>query len=315
MMDSFSETVIGAVNRMERSVVRIGVYRDMRGRGALREGLAGGGSGFFIGSDGLLLTNNHVVQDAKRLQVASEDEVSESVTIVGADPSTDLALLQCNLPQARAATLGNSAELQVGQLVVAIGNPLGYTYTVTAGIVSALGRTMTSTTGRMIDGVIQTDAALNPGNSGGPLINARGEVIGVNTATIMGAQGLCFAIGINLAQDVATQILHYGKVRRSYLGIMSEPVKIPNTGVLRQRLGIKNAQALMVAKVVKQSPAARAGLREGDLLVAFNNKPIQSTDDLFRELTHERIGKALTLAIVRDRKLLTITIVPQEVGD
>ena len=310
--DAFSATVTRAVEQMSNGVVKIGVYRKRRG-GSTQ--LAGGGSGFFISSDGLLLTNAHVVQGADKLQVASEAESSESVTLIGIDPSTDLAVLKTQLPHMRPVTLADSAKLKVGQLAIAMGNPLGYAYSVTAGIVSALGRSMTSIAGRQIEGVIQTDAALNPGNSGGPLVNARGHVIGVNTATIMGAQGLCFAIGINLAKEVAMQLIHYGRVRRAYLGIQTQPIQLPSSGSIRQKLGIKNDSALMVAQVLKGTPAAQAGLKTNDILVAFNDMPLQSADDLFRFLTLDTIDQPQRLLVVRDRVLRTLTVLPQQAGD
>lgn len=303
-MDFFSQIVINAVDRAKSAVVKIDTWKESKGNLIP----SGSGSGFLFSSDGFLFTNSHVVHGGKKFRITAYDGNSTEAILIGEDPDTDLAVLKTFTDGVGNLIFGDSSDLKIGQLVIAIGNPHGYQHSVTHGIISAMGRTLRTQSGRLIDHIIQTDAALNPGNSGGPLIDSNGNVVGVNTATIMGAQGLCFAIGINTAKDIAMDLIQNGKVTRAYLGIVSQVVDISSNMMLYY--GIRNKTGLFVVSVEKGSPAEFAGLREGDTLLDFNQKPVMNMDELFRELTKEKIGSAQTLRIIRNKKIMELQIVP-----
>jgi S1-C subfamily serine protease len=266
----------------------------------------------------LIITNSHVVHDAKRIHVSFSDGRHFPAQVIGDDPATDLAVIRMDVPSHEnldlvTAPLGDSQRLRVGQLVLAVGNPYGFQYTVTAGVVSALGRSLRSYAGRMIDDVIQTDASLNPGNSGGPLVNSDGHVIGVNTAMIPMAQGLCFAIGINTAKFVAARLLQHGRIRRSYIGVEAQ------TTPLHRRLvrfyDLPQESGVVVVGVSEGSPAQKAGLREGDVIIALDGKPIAGVDDLHRLLTDARVAVSSPLTVLRHTEKMELQVVPQEVRD
>lgn len=313
LLDAYSRAVVGVAENISPSVVKIQVAQPARS-GEQRE-RQGGGSGFVFTPDGLILTNSHVVHDASRIEVALADGRHFPAHTVGDDPATDLAVLRLDVsnsdaPGLIAAPLGDSRQLRVGQLAIAIGNPYGFQYTVTAGVISALGRSLRSYSGRLIDDVIQTDASLNPGNSGGPLVTSEGNVVGVNTATIMGAQGLCFAIGINTAKFVAGRLLRDGRIRRSYIGVEAQ------TAPLHRRLvrfyDLPSDSGVIVLGVTCGSPGAQAGLREGDVIVALDGKPVAGVDDLHRLLTDVRMGVSCSLTVLRRTEKLELQVVPQE---
>lgn len=293
VLDVYSQTVAGVAAGSAPSVVKVEIES--------RRGRVGGGSGFVFTPDGFILTNSHVVHGAKRIEAMLTDGRRFPATLIGDDPDTDLAIIRVYAPDLVALTFGDSAALRVGQLAIAVGNPYGFQTTVTAGIVSALGRSLRSQTGRLIDDIIQTDAALNPGNSGGPLLNSRSEVIGVNTAMILPAQGLCFATPINAAKFVIPLLLRDGKVRRGYLGIAGQNVSLPRGGA-----------GVLVLGVEPDSPALDARLREGDVLMAFNETSLKNIDDLHRLLTEAQIGTRAVLTILRGSEKLTLAIVPEE---
>jgi len=271
---------------------------------------AGGGSGVLFTPDGYALTNSHVISGATGIRATSADGRVSAASVVGDDPETDLAVLRLDAPAPAFARLGNSRRLRVGQLVIAIGNPLGFQYTVTAGVVSALGRSLRARSGRLIDSVIQTDAALNPGNSGGPLVNSMGEVVGINTAIIAGAQGICFAIPATTAKLVAGILIRDGRVRRAYLGISGAATPIGRQ--LAVALGLASSAGIRVLEVVPDGPAARAGIRAGDLLVSLDTMALATLSDLQRALVADRIGRAADLAYVRLGELRRTTITPVE---
>ena len=309
LLDAYSRAVVGAAERVSPAVVNIEVTHQVQRRGA--EGEAhGGGSGFVFTPDGLILTNSHVVHGARRVDISLPDGRRFPATLIGDDPATDLAVIRIDAPLLLAAELGDSQQLRVGQLVIAIGNPFGFQYSVTAGVVSALGRSLRSRTGRLIDDVIQTDAALNPGNSGGPLVTTDGHVVGVNTATILPAQGICFAIGINTAKFVASRLLRDGRIRRSYIGVVAQTVPLPRRLVRFHELPAESAIA--VVSVENGSPAERAGLRQSDLVVAMDGKRIAGVDDLHRLLTEAEVGAPTHLIVIRGPQKLEIEILPQE---
>jgi S1-C subfamily serine protease len=302
LLDAYSQAVVQAVELVSPSVVTI-----ERGGKAER---GGHGSGFVFTPDGLILTNSHVVQGASNLHVVLADGRRMHASLIGEDPDTDLAVIRVLASDLPALKLGDSRAIRVGQLVIAIGNPLGFDATVTAGVVSARGRSLRSRSGRLMDDIIQTDAALNPGNSGGPLVNSRGEVIGVNTAIISGAQGLCFAIAANTVQFVVGRLIRDGRIRRSYVGVGGQ-----NAPVARQFVRFYHLPAssgILVASVEPNSPAARSGLQEGDVIVAFAGQPVDGIDQLHRLLGEERIGVETPLTIIRRTEKLEITVVPAE---
>ncbi len=302
LLDAYSRAVVGAVRRVSPAVVHIQVRQQQRGRQA-----EGAGSGFLFTPDGFILTNSHVVHGASEILVTSEAGDRYPAELVGDDPDTDLAVIRGGA-SAPSVPLGSSRKLAVGQLVVAIGNPLGFQHTVTAGVVSALGRTMRSRSGRLIDGVIQTDAALNPGNSGGPLVDSQGQVVGVNTATIMGAQGICFAIGADTAEFVASRLIRDGRIKRSYIGVMGQGVPLHRR--LVRYYDLPSETGLLLLNVVEGSPAYRAGLRERDVVIRFAGQAIAGVDDLHRLLTDERYAVACEVDVVRGTELLRFTVTP-----
>jgi len=300
-MDAYSRVVTGVAEAVSPAVVRIKV-EDERGRG-------GSGSGFVFTPDGFVLTNSHVVHGAKNINVLTPDSGECKAQLIGEDPDTDLALVRIDAPMLRSARLGDSRRIRVGQLVVAIGNPYGFQYTVTAGVVSALGRSLRSQSGRLIEDVIQTDAALNPGNSGGPLVNAMGEVIGVNTATILPAQGLCFAISINTAKFIASKLIRFGQVRRSYIGVQAQTAAINRT--IARYHELINTTGALVLGAEPGSPAQHAGLQEGDMIVSFAGEPVEGIDVLHRLLGEERIGASVSMVLLRGSRKLEVRIVPE----
>ncbi len=305
LLDEYSRTVVAAVDRVAPSVVNI----DIKQRVQARE-VGGSGSGFIIAPDGFILTNSHVVHNASAITVNLSDGRDFPAQLVGDDPDTDLAVVRIDAPQLPHVRLADSEKLRVGQIVIAIGNPLGFQASVTAGVISALGRSMHGQSGRLIDNIIQTDAALNPGNSGGPLVNSAGEVIGVNTAMIRPAQGICFAIASNTAKFVAGWLIRDGKIRRSYIGVAGQNVSIHRRVVRYYNLPLETG--VLVVSVEKDSPAAKTGLREGDVIVAFNGEPIGSIHELHRRLMAEQIGVESKILIIRHTERLGLSIIPQE---
>ena len=309
LLDAYSRTVVSAVTRVAPAVVNIDVKLRASAERGDRE-VSGNGSGFVITPDGFILTNSHVVHSASAITINLPDGREYPAQLIGDDPDTDLAVVRIDAPQLAHVRLADSENLRVGQLVVAIGNPLGFEASVTAGVISALGRSMHAQSGRLIDNIIQTDAALNPGNSGGPLVNSAGEIVGVNTAMIRPAQGICFAIGSNTAKLVAGWLIKDGKIRRSYIGVAGQNVPIHRRIVRFYRLPIETA--VLVVSVEKNSPAERAGLRQGDLIVAFNDKPIGTVHHLHRVLVGEQINVGASLTIIRHTEKLDLPIQPAE---
>jgi len=309
LLDAYSRAVIDVVDRIGPAVVGLAVRAD-KSRG-------GSGSGVVVAPDGLILTNSPVAGSAggpgaaARIAVTTADGLDLHARLVGDDPDTDLALIRVDeavtLP---AAPLGDSKRLKRGQLVIAIGNPLGFESTVTTGVVSALGRSLRSRTGRLIDDLIQTDAALNPGNSGGPLVSSHGEVVGINTAVIMGAQGICFAVAANTAQFVLGELVRHGRVRRAFIGISAQQTAIPPRR--RRAASIEQDSAVMVGTVESGSAGDRAGLKAGDIVLGLDGVAITGADDLIRALTGEKIGRSVALDVLRGTERLTISLVPQE---
>jgi S1-C subfamily serine protease len=272
----------------------------------------GSGSGFIIAPDGYILTNSHVVHGAGRLEVTLADGRAFDATLVGDDPETDLAVIRINASQLVHAHFGDSKSIRVGQIAIAIGSPFGFQQTVTAGVVSALGRSMRAQSGRLIDNVIQTDAALNPGNSGGPLVNSRGEIIGVNTAIILPAQGICFAIASNTAEFVTAWLIKEGFIRRSWIGVAGQNVSIHRRVVVFHRLPVDHG--VLVAGMEPGSPASRAGLREGDVIVLFRGEPVSGIDELHRLLVADVIGVSSTITVVRHTEKLDLVVTPEELA-
>ncbi len=303
-MDIYSEIIINAAERIRTSVVKI------EQAGSAGGPVTGTGTGFLFSSDGYLFTNSHVIGQAKQLRAILYDGSAHGAELIGEDPYTDLAILKIDATDYLPASLGDSDALKIGQLVIAIGNPLGFQHTVTTGVISALGRTLSGETGVSMDSMIQTDAALNPGNSGGPLINAQGEVIGVNTATIRGAQGLCFAISINTAKSVASQLIRYGKVKRAYIGASLQQIDlVPKLRAIHQ---LKNQQALFITRIEHDSPADKGGLASGDIIYAFNDKVIETSDQLFKILTEDKVGQFQYISILRDNQKKELRVTPSE---
>ncbi|MBI4564366.1 MAG: trypsin-like peptidase domain-containing protein [Planctomycetes bacterium] len=304
LLDAYSKAVISAAEKVSPAVVNVEVERE-GGRRA-----RGGGSGFVFTPDGFILTNSHVVHGARRIEITLSDGRNASADLVGDDPATDVAVLRISAHPLAAVEMGDSRSLRPGQIVIAIGNPYGYQCTVTAGVVSALGRSLRSASGRLIDDVIQTDAALNPGNSGGPLVDSRGRVIGVNTAVIWPAQGIALAIPMHTAKFVASILIKEGKVRRGYLGLAGQNVPLPRRAVLLHELSIESG--VLVVSVEEGGPAERAGLVEGDVIVGIDDQPIGSIDELHRRLTEERIGTASMISVLRRSGMARLPIVPEE---
>ena len=303
-MDAFSKMIIESVDKVKNSVVKIDVYKRIKGK--LEP--AGSGSGFIFSSDGLIFTNSHVVNGAEKIMISLLNENEIEGVLIGEDPDTDIAILKIYSDGYSVARLGDASQLQIGQFVIAIGNPFGYQHTVTAGVVSALGRSLRTQSGHLVDNVIQSDAALNPGNSGGPMINTDAEVVGVNTAMINGAQGLSFSVDINTAKEIASQLIRDGKVFKGYLGLALQEVPI-NQKVLRH-YHLPNRKGLFVVSIEKESPASRSQILDGDIIVSFNGKPVNSLHELFKELTHRDIIKDVDMAVMRHTELLNFTIFP-----
>jgi len=318
LLDAYSQAVIDAAEIVSPSVVNIEVaHKTPRsaGRGPRPtprrpDEQRGTGSGFVFTPDGFILTNSHVVHGASSITVTLADGREAPAQLVGDDPDTDLAVIRVEGPGIAAADLGDSRSLRVGQLVVAIGNPYGFQTTVTAGVVSALGRSLRSQNGHLIDNLIQTDAALNPGNSGGPLVTARGQVVGVNTAVILPAQGICFAIAMNTAVFVAGKLIKDGHITRGYLGIAGQTVPIHRRLVRFFHLPLETA--VLVVGVEPDSPAQRAGLREGDLLIAYNGRELPDVDTLHRILTDDEVGARAQLDVIRHTQKLSLDIIPAQ---
>jgi S1-C subfamily serine protease len=314
LLDAYSQAVINAAERVSLSVVNITIHqtaagansRNLRGRGPR----SGSGSGFVFTPDGFVLTNSHVVHHASEAEVTLSDGRRLQAQKVGDDPDTDLAVLRISAPNLVPVALGDSQAIRVGQLAIAIGNPYGFQCTVTAGVVSALGRSLRSDSGRLMDNIIQTDAALNPGNSGGPLVDSRGEVIGINTAVILPAQGICFAIVVNTAKFVAGRLIRDGRIRRSYIGVAGQNVPLHRRLVRFHQLAVDDA--VLVVSVEEQSPAQKAGLQEGDLIINYADQPIRGIDDLHRILTEEQLGVRSPMTILRGTEKRRLSIVPEE---
>ncbi len=268
------------------------------------------GSGVIISPDGLLLTNSHVVQGAREARLTLSDGRVIDARVMGNDPDTDLALLRANTDGLPFAALGDSKHLKRGQIAVAIGNPLGFESTVTAGVVSALGRSLRAQSGRLIDDVIQTDAALNPGNSGGPLVSTAGEVIGINTAVIMGAQGICFAVASNTASFVVTELIRHGRVRRASIGVAGQTIPLPQRIV--RAAGLTGRSGVVIVAVEPGSPAAQARLEQGDVILTLGGEPVSGVDDLVRLLNGDRIGHSVELRLLKRGEISTVTVTPIE---
>ncbi len=301
LLDAYSRTVSSVAESVGPAVVRVEAQANGRG---------GTGSGVIISSDGLVLTNSHVVQGASSARLTTPDQLTFDARVIGDDPHTDLALLHAHAhAKLPVAVLGDSKTLKPGHLVIAIGNPLGFESTVTAGVVSALGRSLRASSGRLIDDVIQTDAALNPGNSGGPLVNSRGEVVGINTAVIMGAQGICFAVASNTASFVLSELVKHGRVRRGYIGVAAQTMQIPRRLQLAASTG---ASGTMITHVEPGSPAAQAGILARDILVALDEKPTEGVDDLLRRLNAQSIGRTLNASVLRGGQRIDVKLTPSE---
>ena len=303
LQDAYSSAVIGAVEKAGPAVVHIGVIKGNKP--------AGVGSGLVVASDGLILTNSHVVSGAGAIKVSMADGQKSDARVIGEDPHSDIAVLRTDVHLAAPAlSFFDSKAIHKGQLAIAICNPLGFEQTVTAGVVSATGRSMRSQTGRLIDDVIQTDAALNPGNSGGPLVDSRGRVIGINTAVIRGAQGICFSVAANTALYVLAQVLQHGRVRRASLGIEGATTPIPRH--VARFSGVEQAAGVRVLKIIKDGPAEAAGLQSGDLLIAIDDAPVLGIDDLLRLLNHERVNQAVRVSLLRKGERRDRFIIPVE---
>lgn len=307
LLDAYSRAVVHTADRVSPSVVKI----DVQQRGpAGRLPRGGSGSGFVFTPDGFILTNSHVVDGAARIEVRLTDGRAAQAFLIGNDPDTDLAVVRIHLPELAPVTLGNSASLRVGEVAIAIGNPYGFQCTVTAGIISALGRSLRTQSGRLIDDVIQTDAALNPGNSGGPLVNSRGEVIGVNTAVILPAQGICFAVPVDTVKFVVGHLMRDGKIRRAYIGVAGQNIDLHRRLVRFHQLA--SDSAVLVISVEHGGPAAAAGLEEGDVIVALDGRAVATIDDLHRMLTSDTIGSMSKLTVLRRSEKLDVEIVPRD---
>lgn len=310
LLDAYSQAVIHAAETVSPAVVKIDVSHTVQGNHGGQQQRGGSGSGFVITPDGFILTNSHVVHQAEHVHVTLSDGHRLPADVVGDDPDSDLVVIRAQTTGLSPATLGDSQAIRVGQLAIAIGNPLGFQCSVTAGVVSALGRSLRARSGRLMDDIIQTDAALNPGNSGGPLVNSRGEVIGVNTAMILPAQGICFAIAVNTARLVVTQLIAYGRVRRSFIGVAGQNVVLPSW--LARKHDLLAEGAVLVMSVESGGPAEQAGLREGDLIVEMAGRSIGSIDDLHTALTYERIGVVLPVTVLREGEQRHLSISPAE---
>ena len=318
LLDAYSQAVVSVAESVSPSVVNIEVHNrtnsnaetNARRRGGGERDNRGSGSGFVFTPDGFILTNSHVVHNAAKIEATLADGRRLNAVMVGDDPETDLAVIRINGANLVPAQLGDSQTIRPGQLVVAIGNPYGFQCTVTAGVVSALGRSLRSRSGRLIDDIIQTDAALNPGNSGGPLVNSLGKVIGVNTAMILPAQGICFAIAVNTAKYVAGQLIKEGRVRRSHIGVAGQNVPLPRRVVRFHQLPIETG--ILVVSIEPGSPAQKSQMLEGDMIVGCAGQPVAGIDDLHRLLTEERVGVSTPLVVIRRTEKITFNVTPQE---
>ncbi len=318
LLDSYSQAVVRVVEKVSPSVVKIDVThhvpRHFRGRRnpGPPENRSASGSGLIFTPDGFVLTNSHVVHHAAAIKVVLADGREMTAELIGDDPFTDLAVVRVNAQALPAAALGDSGSIRIGQLVIALGNPFGFQATVTAGVVSALGRSLRAGGGRLIDNVIQTDAALNPGNSGGPLVNSHGEVIGINTAMIPWAQGICFSIPINTAKTIASRLIKEGRISRAYLGIGGQVVDIAKPALRTHQL--TGSRGVMAVGVERGGPAETAGLKEGDVIIEFDRQRIESIDDLHRLLSSDVIRREAVLGILRGEKELSLSVTPMELG-
>ncbi len=314
LMDAYSRAVIAAADRVSPSVVYIEVRQPITTRRGnvprMPQEARSSGSGFIFTPDGFILTNSHVVHGSKGIEVTTSDGHKHQADLIGDDPDTDLSVIRINASNLVPAHLGEAQKIRVGQLVVAIGNPYGFQYSVTAGVVSALGRSLRAQSGRLMDDVIQTDAALNPGNSGGPLVNSRGEVIGVNTAMILPAQGISFATSIDTAKFVASRLIRDGKVSRSYIGLAGQNVPLPRRIVRYYNLAVESG--ILVVSFEGNSPARNAGLREGDIIVGIDDHPTAGIDDLHKLLSEDRIGHKSSLTVIRSTEKLSLEVIPEE---
>ena len=313
-MDAYSRAVITAAEKISPSVVYIEVHQPVRTRRGnaprIPQETRGSGSGFIFTPDGFILTNSHVVHGAKKIEVTVSDGHKYQADLIGDDMDTDLAVIRINAPNLVPALLGEAKKIRVGQLVIAIGNPYGFQYSVTAGVVSALGRSLRAQSGRLMDDVIQTDAALNPGNSGGPLVNSRGEVIGVNTAMILPAQGISFATSIDTAKFVASRLIRDGKVSRSYIGLAGQNVPLPRRIVRYYNLAVESG--ILVVSFEGNSPARKGGVREGDIIIGLDDRPTAGIDDLHKLLSENLIGHKSSLLVIRGTEKLRLEVIPEE---
>src|SRR5882724_4939238 len=311
LLDVYSKTITDVVSSVAEAVVHIQVQKETFDRRTnQKQLLPASGSGFIISSDGFVITNNHVIENSTEIKVALSDGRIVGAELKGADPSTDIAVLKIYETGLKPLTMADSDKLRPGQIAIAIGNPLGLQHTVTAGVVSALGRTLRANNGRMIDDIIQTDASLNPGNSGGPLVNSMGQVIGVNTATIASAQGLCFAVSSNLAAYVAGKLIMEGRVKRAYLGIAGQLVNLSERMIAANKLEKKTG--VYVFEIVADQPVYNNEIRIGDIIVAFQQKPIGTVDDLHKVLDEKQIGREAVLSVLRNGRKTDIKVVPGE---
>ena len=313
-LDAYSRAVITAAEKISPSVVYIEVHQPVRTRRGnaprIPQETRGSGSGFIFTPDGFMLTNSHVVHGAKKIEVTVSDGHKYQADLIGDDMDTDLAVIRINAPNLVPALLGEAKKIRVGQLVIAIGNPYGFQYSVTAGVVSALGRSLRAQSGRLMDDVIQTDAALNPGNSGGPLVNSRGEVIGVNTAMILPAQGISFATSIDTAKFVASRLIRDGKVSRSYIGLAGQNVPLPRRIVRYYNLAVESG--ILVVSFEGDSPARKGGVREGDIIIGLDDRPTAGIDDLHKLLSENLIGHKSSLLVIRGTEKLRLEVIPEE---
>jgi S1-C subfamily serine protease len=306
LLDAYSRAVIAAVELVAPAVVSIDTRPRGKGPSRRSPAQAGAGSGFVFAADGLIVTNSHVVEDAAEIDVTLPDGREARADLIGHDPDTDVAVVRISAPDLIALSFGDSQSLRPGQLVIAIGNPYGFQHTVTAGVVSALGRSLRARSGRLIEHVIQTDAALNPGNSGGPLVTSAGDVVGVNTAIIAGGQGLSFAVPIGTVAAVLPALLRDGRVRRGYLGVAGQDVPLLRRVTRFHRLA--QPSGVLVISVEQNGPARSAGLIEGDIVVSLDSRPVASLDDLHRLLTEDRIGTSVILGILRAFQRLDLKV-------
>lgn len=315
LLDSYSRTITGVVGQVAEAVVHIQVQKPADpGRGRMRQQeqalVPASGSGFIISTDGFVVTNNHVIEGAREIRVSLADGRMVNAELKGADPSTDIAVLKIDVAGLKSLSFADSEVLQPGQIAIAIGNPLGLQHTVTAGVVSALGRTLRASNGRLIDDIIQTDASLNPGNSGGPLVNSLGQVIGVNTATIASAQGLCFAVSSNLAAFVAGKLIMEGRVKRAYLGIAGQLVNLTGRMIAANRLD--RSTGVYVYEVVPDQPVYNNEIRQGDIIVAFNGRSVATVDELHKQLNADVINRPVEMGVLRNGRKTTLNVKPGE---